>query len=81
MGDEDSSTKKPSRAKYHKELYQNNVLLSIRASIRYYRKKKDNGQEWKPKPSSRLYLWCDKHGLDVEAVIDNADLIKQVNVA
>ena len=50
--------------------YRNNPeLCRMRGAVSYYRKLRNEGKEWKPKPSSKLYLYCLARGLDSCSVI------------
>ena len=70
---------KEERSKYNKELYHANELVPIRAAIRYYQKKKEQGKDWTPKPWSRLSLYCKENKLDPEAVILDITLLEQAS--
>lgn len=44
--------------------------IKIRNAITYYRKKRKDGEDWIPKPSTKLHIWCQLHGLDTVALIE-----------
>ena len=62
--------KQQKHTEYERERYRNNELLQLRAAIRYYRKKKEQGADYVPKPLSKLVVYCNIHGLDAKEVID-----------
>lgn len=50
--------------------------LNLKSAIKYYRKKKEQGLEWIPKPKSKLYVWCQLHNLDPIAIIEGTQSIQ-----
>lgn len=42
----------------------------LRRYILYYKRLRDEGKPWMPKPTSKLAIYCNKHGLDIVKVID-----------
>lgn len=55
---------------YSKRRYAKNTRkISLQVAIRYYRKKKEQGLDWIPKPHTKIYLYCQQNNLDMEALI------------
>lgn len=73
MSNEESSTRNSYKqsAEFYRRRYEKNVeKISVQTAIRYYKRKKDKGEEWIPKPRSKLCIWCRENGFDAKALIE-----------
>ena len=62
-----------------KEYYEkNSITITLKLAVRYYRRKKEQGLEWKPRKCSKLYVWCLQHNLDPIKVIEGTQDINTV---
>lgn len=49
---------------------QNFAVFNLERALRYYRKKKDNGEDYVPRTTSKLHIYCVEHKLDPIAIIE-----------
>jgi len=64
---------------YSKRRYEKNAdRISLQAAIRYYKKKKEQGLDWIPRPRSKLYIYCQQYGLNIEAIVEGTQQLVEV---
>jgi hypothetical protein len=57
------------RVRLAQRYQQNPEKLQLRSAITYYRKRRADGQPWHPRPSSKLYAWAQRNGLDASKLV------------
>jgi len=71
MAEDSSSALREQRREASRRRYAKNAdILNYKRVIKYYRKKKENGEEWIPKQHSKIYQYCLQRGVDAKDVVE-----------
>jgi len=52
-----------------KRYAEHTARVRLQTDIKYYRRRKKDGEDWHPKPFSKLYIWAKDNNLEPDKLI------------